>query len=355
MTQPQASLKAKTLAFTGRGRSAADHAEHNAIPAEERSGKTVSIVIPAYNEELAVRETVVELRALFEVTDITAEIIVVDDGSKDNTAKEAKAAGARVIQHRSNRGYGASLKTGIIAASNNTIAITDADGTYPAKYLPEMLAELEHADMIVGSRTGADVHIPLSRRPAKWFLRVMANYVSNTKIPDLNSGLRVFRRDVAMQYFAILSDQFSFTTTITLALLCDKYAVVYQPIDYRKRQGKSKIVPWDAGSFAILILRVAMLFRPLRVFIPLAILCVAYGVIKGTVDVFRDPNISASAILALVSALTMVLTGMLGDAVATRLGRFNQYAALGVRPKEYAEVEDEEVLFEAAALTQVQK
>ncbi|MGQ0542310.1 MAG: glycosyltransferase family 2 protein [Blastocatellia bacterium] len=317
--------------------------------------KSFSIVIPAFNEGLAVRESVVELRELFAGTDIMPEIIVVDDGSKDNTAREAKAAGARVIQHRSNRGYGASLKTGIIAASNDIIAITDADGTYPAKYLPEMLVELEHNDMVVGSRTGADVNIPLVRRPAKWVLRVLANYVSNTNIPDLNSGLRVFRRDVAMQYFAILSDQFSFTTTITLALLCDKYAVTYLPIDYRKRQGKSKIVPWDAGSFAILILRVAMLFRPLRVFVPLAVLCIAYGVVKTTVDMLNDPNISASAILAFVSALIMIFTGMLGDAVATRLGRFNQYAALGVRPKEYVEVQEDFVTKEAAVVTQMQK
>ena len=309
---------------------------------DDRSIKFVSIVIPAFNEEAAVRETVVELRNFFEVTDITAEIIVVDDGSTDNTAREAKAGDARVIQHRSNRGYGASLKTGILAATYDIIAITDADGTYPAQYLPEMLSELEHADMVVGSRTGADVHIPLSRMPAKWVLRVIANYVANTKIPDLNSGLRVFRRDVAVQYFAILSDQFSFTTTITLALLCDKYAVTYIPIDYRKRQGKSKIVPWDAGSFAILIFRVAMLFRPLRVFIPLAVMCVAYGAVKSVIDISisRDPNISASAILAFVSALTMVLTGMLGDAVATRMGRFNQHSALGVRPKEYVELKD---------------
>lgn len=307
---------------------------------DDRSIKRVSIVIPAYNEEAAVREGVIELRKFFEVTDIIAEILVVDDGSRDKTAQEAKAAGARVIQHRSNRGYGASLKTGILAATYDIIAITDADGTYPAKYLPEMLNELEHADMVVGSRTGADVHIPLSRRPAKWFLRVIANYVANTKIPDLNSGLRVFRRDVAVQYFAILSDQFSFTTTITLALLCDNYAVTYIPIDYRKRQGKSKIVPWDAGSFAILIFRVAMLFRPLRVFIPLALMCILYGSIKAFTDIliFNDKNISASAILAFVSALTMVLTGMLGDAVATRLGRFNQHSALGVRPKEYVEM-----------------
>lgn len=320
----------------------------------ERTIRKVSVVIPAFNEELAVREGIVELREMFAATDIEAEIIIVDDGSKDKTAREAKAAGARVIQHRSNRGYGASLKTGIIAASHDVIAITDADGTYPAKYLPEMLKELEHADMVVGSRTGADVHIPLTRKPAKWFLRVMANYVSNTKIPDLNSGLRVFRRDVAMQYFAILSDQFSFTTTITLAMLCDKYAVSYLPIDYRKRQGKSKIMPWDAGSFAVLIMRVAMLFRPLRVFLPIALLCITYGIIKAGIDITRDPNISASAIFAFVSALMMVLVGMLGDAVATRLGRFNQQSAMGVRPKEY-EMQDEPATADVLVYTPAQK
>ncbi|REJ78241.1 MAG: glycosyltransferase family 2 protein [Acidobacteria bacterium] len=294
----------------------------------------LSIVIPAYNEALSVREGILEVQKAFEGEGYEIEIIVVDDGSADETASEAKIAGARVIQHRRNRGYGASLKTGIIAASYDFIAITDADGTYPAEYLPEMLRKLEHADMVVGARTGSDVNIPLVRRPAKWFLRMIANYVANTKIPDLNSGLRVFRKDVAMQYFAILSDQFSFTTTITLALLCDKYAVVYTPIDYRKRTGKSKITPFDAGNFAILILRVAMLFRPLRVFLPIALMSLLYGIVKMSVDLTRDPNISASATFALVSALMLVLVGMLGDAVAMRLGRFNQYSAMGVRPKE---------------------
>lgn len=341
MSQVGVSTRAKTLPF-GKQRPQNSGTKLVEVP-NERSIKRVSIVIPAYNEELAVSQTIQEIQETFENTDIIPEIIIVDDGSKDQTARKAKMAGARVIQHRSNRGYGASLKTGIIAASNDTIAITDADGTYPAQYLPEMLAELEHADMVVGSRTGADVNIPLVRKPAKWFLRVMANYVANTNIPDLNSGLRVFRRDVAMQYFAILSDQFSFTTTITLAVLCDKYAISYLPIDYRERKGKSKIMPWDAGSFAVLIMRVAMLFRPLRVFLPIAIVCLVYGAIKAGVDVTRDPNISASAIFAFVSALLMVLVGMLGDAVATRLGRFNQSAAMGVRPKEY-EMQDSETV-----------
>ncbi len=302
--------------------------------------KTVSVVMPAFNEEASVGAAIKELRELLSQRGIAAEFIVVDDGSRDSTARVAKAAGARVIQHRSNRGYGASLKTGIAEATYDTLAITDADGTYPAQYLPEMLKELEHADMVVGARIGNKVHIPLMRRPAKWALNLLANYVSGRRIPDLNSGLRVFRRDVVMQYFAILPDQFSFTTTITMAMLCDKYAVVYVPIDYNKRKGRSKIVPWDAGSFAILILRIAMLFKPLRVFIPLALVCFAYGVTKTSIDLYRDPMISSSAILALISGLQLTLVGMLGEAVASRLGRLNPQTAFGVRAQEVIEFAD---------------
>ena len=178
--------------------------------------------------------------------------------------------------------------------------------------------------MAVGARTGANVNIPLVRRPAKWLLNRLANYISSSKIPDLNSGLRAFRREVASQYFGILPNQFSFTTTITLAMHCDKYAVAYLPINYLPRTGKSKIVPWDAASFLVLILRTAMLFRPLRIFLPVVLLCLVYGVAKMLLDFTHQPNISASALLAFVSALQILLIGMVGDAIATRLGRMVQ-------------------------------
>jgi glycosyltransferase involved in cell wall biosynthesis len=302
-----------------------------------------SIVIPAYNEEKAVGPVVVELREVLECHGIEAEIVVVDDGSADKTAQAAAAAGARVLRHRSNRGYGAALKSGISAATHDSVVITDADGTYPCQYIPEMLARLEAADMVVGARIGSNVRIPFVRKPAKWALNRLANYMTNTKIPDLNSGLRAFRRNVAMQYFAILPDQFSWTTTITLAMHCDKYAVVYLPIDYRQRRGRSKIVPWDAGSFAILILRTAMLFRPLRVFIPIVLVCLCYGFVKMTIDLVRGPHISASALLAFMSALLVLLVGMLGDALATRLGRLNP-SIIGVRTADFVQADRGESL-----------
>lgn len=294
----------------------------------------VSVVIPAFDEEPGIAAVVSEVREVLERSELLGEVIVVDDGSTDDTGRAALAAGARVIQHRSNRGYGAALKTGIAAASHDVIVMIDGDGTYPAVHLPQLVSELEHADMVVGARAAGGEGVPPVRRPAKWVLTRLANYVAEARIPDINSGLRAFRRDVVAQYFPILPDQFSFTTTITLAMHCDKYAVVYLPIDYRRRRGRSKIVSWDAGSFAILILRTTMLFRPLRIFLPLAILCLGYGVLKMTVDMFRDPNISASAVLAFLSALQLLLIGMLGDALATRLGRLSPNGVFGVRPRE---------------------
>lgn len=300
----------------------------------------VSIVIPAFNEERGVGHVVNEVRETLKQCGLTAEIIVVDDGSSDKTARNGAAAGARVLRHRSNRGYGAALKSGIAAAGNENIVIIDADGTYPCGVIPELLSRLETADMVVAARIGASVRIPLIRRPAKWALNKLANYMTGSRIPDLNSGLRAFRRDIAMQYFHILPDQFSWTTTITLAMLCDKYAVTYLPIDYRARKGKSKIVPWDAGSFAILIMRVTMLFRPLRVFIPVASMCLLYGCTKMAIDLSKGEHISASAILALMSALITLLIGMLADALATRLGHMSSQIA-GVRAGDFMVLDEE--------------
>ena len=291
--------------------------------------KAISVVIPAFNEEAGIAAVIAELRRILEEQQISPEIIVIDDGSSDGTARNALSAGARLLQHRSNRGYGAALKSGIANASSELIVITDADGTYPAEYIPKLLEQLDRADMVVGARTGRNVRIPLIRKPAKLVLNWLANYLTNSKIPDLNSGLRAFRRGVVAQYFPILPDQFSWTTTITLAMHCDHYAVDYVPIDYRKREGKSKIVPWDAGSFLVLILRTAMLFRPIRIFLPIVGLFLLYGLAKTGIDLSHQPNISASAQLAFLSALLILLIGMLGDAIAMR-GRLNPTAVVGV-------------------------
>jgi glycosyltransferase involved in cell wall biosynthesis len=303
--------------------------------------KSVSVVIPAYNEEAAVREQVDNVRRVLNSHAVVHEIVVVDDGSQDRTVEEAVKSQARVLRHPANRGYGAALKTGILAAKYDTIVITDADGTYPAEEIPSLVAKLETADMVVGARTGAEVHIPSIRRPAKKFLGWLAACIAGQAIPDLNSGLRAFRRECVKQYFSILSNRFSFTTTVTLALLADDYLIAYHPINYYQRVGKSKITPRHFMDFTILVLRMAMLFQPLKVFTPLAFFCGFLGGMKVFYDIatafpraasvdwslFYQPVLSTSAILLLLVGLQLLLIGMVADGVVRRIGQQNRSMA----------------------------
>ncbi len=299
---------------------------------------SISVVLPAYNEEAAVGAQVEAIRRVLSTHRMINEIIVVDDGSEDLTAERALRAGARVVRHPDNRGYGAAIKTGIAAAMHEAIVIIDADGTYPADQIPELVAKLETADMVVGARTGEHVFIPWLRRPAKWLLRWLATHVTGQPIPDLNSGLRAFRRDCVKQYFAILSNRFSFTTTVTLALLADDYRVIYHPINYYQRVGKSKITPRHFMDFTILVLRMAMLFQPLRVFVPLSFWCFFLGLLKVIYDIVTlfqrtttwgwfllyQPVLSTSAILLLLMGLQLLLIGMVADGVLRRISQNNK-------------------------------
>ncbi len=312
------------------------------IEANGKGGHPVSVVIPAYNEEGGVGPQVKSIRQVLRSHGITHEIIVVDDGSHDSTAEEAVRAGARVLRHLKNRGYGASLKTGIMAATYDVIAITDADGTYPADQIPAMLSRLTTADMVVGARTGEQVNIPWVRKPGKLMLGWLANRIAGQHIPDLNSGLRLFWRDCATQYFPVLSNKFSFTTTITLALMADDYHVVYHPVNYYQRIGKSKIVPRHFLDFTILVIRMAMLFQPLKVFVPLVCTSGLMGLGKVAFDIgaavvrhdgfswaiLSDPLLSTSALLLLMGSYHLLLIGMMADGVIRRIARHNQSRAI---------------------------
>ena len=298
----------------------------------------VSVILPAYNEQAAIGSQIEAIQRVLCARGIVHEIIVVDDGSEDLTAKEALQAQARVIRHPENRGYGAAIKTGIIAAIYETIVIIDADGTYPADQIPSLVTKLEAADMVVGARIGEHVHIPWVRRPAKWLLGRLAMRIAGQSIPDLNSGLRAFRRTCVKQYFSILSNRFSFTTTVTLALLADDYRVIYHPIDYYRRVGQSKIIPRHFIDFIILVLRMAMLFQPLRVFVPLALACAVSGGLKVLFDIMAlfprtsaigwsllyQPVLSTSAILLLLVGLQLLLIGMMADGVLRRIAQYNR-------------------------------
>jgi Glycosyltransferases involved in cell wall biogenesis len=276
--------------------------------------REVSIVIPAYNEAPHVAAQIRDVAKVMESTGWRYEIILVDDGSTDGTAERAAETGRGIVvlRHRRNRGYGAALKSGIAAARFDWILITDADGTYPCAAIPELLAVTAGNDMVVGARIGASVKIPLERRAVKTFLRWLASYLAGRKLPDLNSGLRVMRKDLVTRYTHLLPSGFSFTTTITLAAACDDYCVEYVPIDYHARLGKSKIRPRHAYDFTILILRTIVFFNPLKVFIPAGALLAVAGLAKFAYDVTRD-NLSESAVLALLGALIVWSVGLLAD------------------------------------------
>lgn len=274
--------------------------------------RRVSVVIPAFNEGAHVAGQITAVRDVLERTDWEYEIIVVDDGSADDTAARAAATGVRVLRSKRNRGYGASLKQGIRASRYDWILITDADGTYPAEAIPQLLAAAPQNAMVVGARTGETVKVPLVRRPAKWFLKQLASYMARRELPDINSGLRLMRKDLVERYEHLLPAGFSFTTTITLASTCNDYEVEYIPINYLARLGQSKIRPRHAIDFAILILRVIVYFNPLRVFLPLGSLLALVGSAKLVYDIWKD-NLSETVVLAYLAALVIWSVGLLAD------------------------------------------
>ncbi|MBX3177484.1 MAG: glycosyltransferase family 2 protein [Candidatus Hydrogenedentes bacterium] len=230
----------------------------------------VSVVIPAYNEAGSIRETVEGVRKAFEGSPHPLEIVVVDDGSADETAAIAEEAGARVIGHPTNKGYGNALLTGSRHAAHSWVAITDADGTYPVEELPAMLDEAEGRglDMVVGARQGRHYEQNLLKRAARWVFKRLSEWVVGEPIPDINSGLRVMRRELIATFAAALSGGFSFTTSITIIAFQTGHHVVYRPIAYYPRTGQShvRLVRDTLRALQIIVMAV-VLFNPIKLFL----------------------------------------------------------------------------------------
>lgn len=299
-------------------------------PAMERSvaqAEGVTIVVPAYNEEQAIDSVLEQLLRVMNRSELLHEVIVVDDGSQDATAEVAERyEGVVVLRHKGNRGYGAALKTGLRHARHELICITDADSSYPSEGIPDLIARLERGrcDMVVGARVGENVAIPLIRRPAKWAIGRLANFVAGESIPDLNSGLRVFRRSVALRLFSMLPDGFSFTTTITLAMLTNGYLVDYVPINYHARIGRSKIRPiQDTLNFVQLVLRIALYFAPLKVFLPFSGFLLLLALFWALFSKFVLGELAdVSTLVIAMTAVQVAVIGMLAELINRRLPNY---------------------------------
>lgn len=282
----------------------------------------VSIVIPVYNESGAIESTVGRIEAVLKTLTPGSEAIFVDDGSTDGTgaALEDMAPPMKSLSHHRNRGYGASLKTGIKAARNDLVAIADADGTYPLEKIPALLEKMtsKEAGMVIGARPSHQQ--PAIRRPAKIVLRVLAEYLTEQRIPDMNSGLRIFRRADALRLRNLLPDGFSFTTTITMALMTEGEKILFVPIRYGRRVGQSKIRPLrDTGNFAMLICRTALAFNPMKVFGPAGLALIVLGLLILVARMFVEESFGvATTITLLAGGLQLLAVGLLADLINRR-------------------------------------
>jgi len=283
-----------------------------------------TVVVPCCNEVDSIRDTVTELSVVTSAAG--AEIVVVDDGSSDGSPEileEILAAGSaprlRVVRNAVNQGYGASIKTGVRRSRSDLIVIIDADGTYPSDRIQDLVDAAAEADMVVGARSHDQDGLSFVRRMARSVLRAHCSWLVGERIPDMNSGLRVFRRSVFDRFFKILPDGFSLTTTLTVAMMRNRFSVVFEPISYAKRVGKSKIRPIrDTLRFVQLILRTGMYFAPLRVLLPLVGLLSISFVASLGYDILILDNLTDKTVILLLFAMNTALFGLLADMIDKR-------------------------------------
>jgi glycosyltransferase involved in cell wall biosynthesis len=283
----------------------------------------VSVILPVHNERGHIRKEIDRIRSALEASPHSFEIIVVDDGSTDGSGEELREMdGIRLLQFTRNRGVGSARKAGTLAAGGRIVVWTDVDLTYPNDEIPRLVKELEGYDQVVGARTSEEGTAKSLRVPAKWFIRKLASYLVEFPIPDLNSGFRAFRRDVAQQFLYMLPSGFSCVSTMTMTFLANGYAVKHIPIDYSARAGSSKFHWWaDTKRYLTQVVRMVLTFNPLRFFMPLSITLTAIGLAKLGYDwTTKSFHLAANTLLIFFAALQLFSIGLLADLVV-RLNR----------------------------------
>jgi glycosyltransferase involved in cell wall biosynthesis len=288
--------------------------------------ENLSIVIPVFNEERGLPETIAFFKNLIK-NNPKVEVIFVDDASTDKSAEilsSSQEPGIKIIRHKKNKGYGASLKTGLGRVKYDYFCITDADGSYPNEKIPLLFERLlsEEAAMVVGQRTGKALDPGVFRKFSKFALRKLAEHLSREAIADFNSGLRIAKTSLVLEAQGYLPDGFSFTTTLTLFMLSTGQPILYVPIDYHKRKGRSKIRPIrDTLNFIQLIIRTIMFFNPLRVFLPLSLFFIVLSFLVLLISYVLGRIMDITTIVLFVTGIQLLALGLLADLIDKRLGK----------------------------------
>ncbi len=276
----------------------------------------ITILIPGYNEEKSIGQVIDDLKKVMDVQSKEYEILVVDDGSTDKMADISREKGARVISHPRNRGTGAARTTGVINAKGELIVMIDGDCTYPTESIPELLLEMEKCDMVIGARVSEKGTHKFLRTLIKNTIKKIAELTTNTKIPDLNSGLRIVKRSIVMKYKKYLPNTHSWVSTITLVMLHNGLRVNFVPIKYFKRVGKSTFHPIaDSYNYASLVIRCFMYFEPLKFFLPVSLLMGLIAVVKSIVSVVLTHSVQESDIILIFMAVLILILGLLADLI----------------------------------------
>lgn len=272
----------------------------------------VSVVIPAMNEGAAVGAVVRDLARLA----VWREILVIDDGSSDDTAAQAEAAGARVLKHPYNMGNGAAVKTGIRNASGEYILIVDGDGQHQPEDALRLIARLGEYDLVVGARS-AETQAGFRRRWGNALLNRLASYLTERDIPDLTSGFRAARRSGLLEFIGLLPNGFSTPTTTTLCFIKAGYSVRFEPIAARQRSGQSKIrLSSDGPKFLLIMLRVVTIFSPFRIFLPISAASFALGAGYALWTIVTRSDVTDSAVLLIVLAVIVLLVGLVSEQIS---------------------------------------
>lgn len=276
----------------------------------------LSVVLPVYNEEDHLEDEVKRISTALDASRYSYEIVVVDDGSTDRSPEiAARLSRVRLIRFKTNRGSGSARKYGTMAARGSVVVWTDVDMTYPNHDIPKLVDEMDAFDQIVGARTSEEGTARFVRRPVKWAIRRLASYLSRTDIPDLNSGFRAFRRDVADQFLYLLPRGFSCVTTITMAFLSNGYSIKYTPIEYSPRSGHSKFHWWkDTQRYLLQVVRMVLMHEPIRFFGPPAALIGVVGVGKLIFDLIdKNFRVGTNTIVLLGLSLALAAIGLTSD------------------------------------------